>query len=136
MVLKVIIDTNFLLLPGNFGVDIFQEITDQANDVVKFIILQCVVIELEKLSVSKELNENQRLFANIGLKLLKQKNLKIEHCSNEHTDDAIIKKSLEFKKKGNSVAVATQDKQLTSRCLDLGVQVFALRQKKKVLLLK
>ena len=136
MVLKVIIDTNFLLIPGNFGVDIFQEITEQANDVVNFIILQSVVNELEKLSVSKELNENQRLFANIGLKLLKQKNLKIEHCSNEHTDDTIIKKSLEFKEKEISVAVATQDKQLVSRCLDLGVQVFALRQKKKVMLLK
>ena len=136
MVLKVIIDTNFLLIPGDFGVDIFQEITEQANNVVEFIILQKVIQELEDLCVNKDLNDKQRKSAKLGLALLKQKNLKIEHCSNEHTDDAIVKKSLEFKEKGDSVAIATQDKQLTSRCLNYGVQVFTLRQKKKVLLLK
>ncbi len=136
MVLKVIIDTNFLLIPGRFGVDIFQEIVENANDQVELITLQNVVLELENLAVSGELNQKEKAAAKLGLQLVKQKNLKIEQGSNEHTDNVILKKALEYQKQGFNSAIATVDKELISKATDRNVWVFALRQKKKVLLLK
>ncbi len=136
MVLKVIIDTNFLLIPGRFGVDIFQEIIENANDKVEFVIFQNVVSELEKLAVSIDLNTKEKAAAKLGLQLLKQKNLKIEQGSNEHTDDVLLHKALEYQKQGFNSAIATVDKELISKATNRNVWVFALRQKKKVLLLK
>jgi rRNA-processing protein FCF1 len=136
MVLKVIIDTNFLLIPSTLNVDVFEGIVSAANDSVELITLNLVVEELEILIASKELNLKDREAAKLALALLKQKNLKIEHCSNEHTDDAILKKALEFKQEGYSAAIATQDKELISRALSSKIQIFTLRQKKKILLLK
>ncbi len=134
--MKVIIDTNFLLLPGNLHIDIFQGILDAADDAIELIILQNVVDELQDLSTRESLSLKDRKSAGIGLSLIKQKNLKIEHGSNEHTDNVILMKALEFKKQGISSAIATIDKELISRALSSEVQVFALRQKKKILLLK
>ncbi len=136
MVLKVIIDTNFLLIPGRFGVDIFQEIVENADDQVELIILQNVISELDTLAISSELSAKEKAAAKLGLQLIKQKNLKIEQGSNEHTDDVILRKALEYQKQGFNSAIATVDKELISKATNRNVWVFALRQKKKVLLLK
>lgn len=136
MTFYVLLDTNFLLLPETLGIDVFTQIRETALDNYEFIILQSVLNELEKLQLDNAQSKKHRDAAKLGLQLIKQKNLKIEHCSNEHTDDALLKKALELKKQGNSVAIATQDKELTSRSLKVGIQIFALRQKKKILLLK
>lgn len=136
MVLKVIIDTNFLLIPATQNVDIFEGIVNAAGDSVELLTVDLVIEELELLVTSNDLKLKDREAAKLALALLKQKNLKIEHCSNEHTDDAILKKALEFKQESGSVAIATQDKELISRALSSGVQIFTLRQKKQVLLLK
>jgi rRNA-processing protein FCF1 len=135
MGLKVIVDTNFMLLPGTQGVDIFEGIQDAANDVIELIIFDRVIDELEELTTKQGLSLADRTASRMALALIKQKNLKIEHCSNEHTDDAILKKALEYKNQGLNVAIATQDKELISRVLASKMQVFALRQKKKILLL-
>jgi rRNA-processing protein FCF1 len=132
----VIIDTNFLLLPKTKKIDIFQEIRSAANCKIAYIILDSVVKELNKLKTDKNLKINKRVAAKVALELLKQKNLKIEQGSNEHTDDAILKKALELKKSGEKIAIATQDKNLISRALNQEIQIFALRQKKQILLLK
>ena len=111
MTLKVIIDTNFLLLPGNFNIDIFQDIKIEANRGVEFVILENVQKELEDLTKKANLKEKDKLSASIGLQLLKQKNLKIEHSSlNKHTDDVIIDRALEIKDLGIAVAIATIDR--------------------------
>jgi len=136
MTLKVIIDTNFLLIPGKFMIDIFEEIKNEARTDIELLTLDRVIEELEKLSNSKETKLKDRNAAKLGLALLKQKNLKIEHCSRQHTDDAIIEKALEFKDQGFFSAIATVDKELISRALSSKIWVFALRQKKKILLLK
>lgn len=136
MVFFVLMDTNFLLLPETLGIDVFNEIKETALDNYEFIILQSVYDELNKLCADDSQSKKHRDAAKLGLEIIKQKNLKIEHCSNEHTDDALLKKALELKKQGNSIAIATQDKELISRARKLGIQVFALRQKKKILLLK
>ncbi len=136
MVLKVIIDTNFLLMPATMNVDIFEGIVNAAEDSVELVTIDLVVEELEILIASADLTLKDREAAKLALALLKQKNLKIEHCSNEHTDNAILKKALEFKQENGSAAIATQDKELISRALSSNVQVFTLKQKKQILLLK
>ncbi len=44
---QVVIDTNFLLIPGQFGVDIFEELKKACDFPFKFGVMQSNVNELE-----------------------------------------------------------------------------------------
>lgn len=46
---KILLDTNFLMIPGNFGVDIFEEIQRICNFSYKLYIIDKTIDELEKL---------------------------------------------------------------------------------------
>ncbi len=67
---SVIVDTNALLLPGEFGVDIFAELGRLGY--VHAIIPRAVVSELERLSVNPSEAGRDRRAAALGLSVLEQ----------------------------------------------------------------
>jgi rRNA-processing protein FCF1 len=67
---SVIVDTNALLLPGEFGVDIFAELGRLGY--VHALIPRAVLTELERLSVSPGATGRERRAAALGRSLLEQ----------------------------------------------------------------
>jgi hypothetical protein len=120
--LKIILDTNFLMMPGQFKVDIFEEL-DKLNEQFELYITQGIKDELEKLTKIGKLKD--RTAAKVGLKLVhmkeKAKTLKMITVERDkYVDDNLV----ELTKKG--YIVATSDRELQLR---LGSYIY-LRQKK------
>ena len=79
-IIRVILDTNFLLIPGQFKVDIFDEIKKLMNCPYKMYIFKATFNELEKIASKKSKDSPN---AKIALKLIKQQNLKtLENSQN------------------------------------------------------
>lgn len=118
--MRVILDTNFFLLPAKFKVDIFAEL-DRIIDVkYELVTLEPVMRELRGLARGKG---KDGMAARVGLKLLEGK-VRVVKFKEKDADVAILK----FAKKGD--AVATLDAVLERRLLGLGRKVIYLRAKK------
>ena len=124
---KIILDTNFLLIPGLFKIDIFSEIKKIANFPYKIYIIDGTVGELRRIVEDKNAKVKDRTNAKIGLELIEAKNIsKIE--SKNNVDDAIV----DFSDK--ETIVATSDKELKRRLRKKGVRIINLRKKQYLVL--
>lgn len=124
----VILDTNFLLIPATFGVDIFSEIQRIYPLKHQFAVVGPTLAELE---IIKGRPGKQASAAKLALSLIKAKNINTLPTAVKHTDDAIVAVA---QKQGNCV-VATQDLALRSRLKKAGISVIVLRQKKYLMML-
>jgi len=127
---KVILDTNFLMIPGQFMVNIFAEIERIVTVPYQLCIIDKTIDELNKLIVLGK--KKERDAAKLGLALasahLKQKSLKIIASSSMYVDDVIVKES------NKKVFVATNDKELKRRVREKGASIITLKQKKYLIL--
>lgn len=118
---SVILDTNFFLIPGEFGVDIiaeFDRICDFSYSLVTF---DRVVGELEGLSKEKG---KVGVAAKLGLTILKNTNIKVlESASLELDVDGLI---VQNARPGEDI-VASQDKEVISRVREKGVWTISMR---------
>jgi len=129
----VILDTNFLLLPGSQGIDVFSEITFLVDELIELAIVESTNWELQNIidGLAKGKTKGSDKFnAKLGLILAKQKDLKVLKSSQITTfaDDAIV----EFVKEG--VFVATLDKGLQKRVIAKGGKVVFVKQGKKLVI--
>jgi rRNA-processing protein FCF1 len=126
---RVIIDTNFLLIPGQFRVDIFSEIERLMNEPFEMCVVDKSVGELNKLAAAGK--EADKFAAKLALVLIIQKNLKTLHSfgSKESVDDIIVKKA------DKDSFIATQDKALKERVKEKGAKIIGLRQQKYLVLM-
>lgn len=122
---KVIVDTNFLLIPIQFGVDIFDEIQRICNFEYELAVLDKSVKELNKIISGQE--GKQRHAAKLALSLIKAKKVKVIRTKSEKCVDDLL---AELSKEG--CVVATQDKLLKSR---LKKPLITLRQRKHLQLI-
>ena len=106
---KIILDTNFILIPFQFKVDIFSELERICHFSYKIYILDKSLDELKKLKYNK-----------LALELIKQKNIKVIKTKNSAYVDSQLKKL-------KNVIIATNDKKLIK---DLKVPIIILKQKK------
>ena len=121
---KILLDTNFLLIPHQFRVDIFMQIDSISTFQYKIFILDKTIEELKNI-VEKQKGKNKEA-AKIALKLIAIKNIGIiKTKGNEKTDDIV----LDIAAKDDYI-VATQDKDLKRRLINQNVSVIILRQKK------
>ena len=72
---RIILDTNFLLIPAQFKVDIFSEIQRIADFKYQLYILDKTITELKK--IQKEQRGKHKRAAKLGLDLIKKKKVKI-----------------------------------------------------------
>jgi len=120
----ILLDTNFLLIPFQFKVDIFTQIDKISAFKYKISIVDKTLDELNHI-IKKQKGKNKDA-AKIALKLLTVKKIKvIKSDNNLKTDDVILDKALK-----NGFIVATQDKDLKRRLINQGCSVIVLKQKK------
>lgn len=130
MTLTVVVDTNFMTVPVESGVDVFSEIERLVEVKVRFVILTSVVQEIES-----KLSEVSHRGGAAKFRVAKALLNRCEVIPSESTpgslsvDDQILRYA-------SSVggAIATNDRQLRTRARTLGIQVFTLRAKKRVML--
>ena len=113
----VLFDTNMLLVPKQFGIDVFSEVDRLVPGNEKATITQ-VVHELE--------NVNDRRAANVGLELVKRYALRIIPATGK-ADDALIDVAIKER-----AVVCTNDRELKERCAEKGVKIIFMRGKKKL----
>ena len=113
--MKAILDTNFLMLPHQFGVDIFELLK-----YYELATMSACVGELKKLGRKKTRDGKAAL---IALKLIKENNIETIK-SGENCDKAVLNYAIR-----ENCAVATNDKELIKALKNKGIKVIRLRQK-------
>ncbi len=120
---KIIIDTNFLLIPYQFKVDIFSEISRVCSFSYELYIVDKTIQELEKI-VNKQTGKNRKAAA-LGMIFLGQR-IKGRIKAGELTvDEAILKQA----SKSKGCIVATQDAELKRKLKKKGVSLIVLKNK-------
>jgi len=122
---KVILDSNFLMIPFQFNLDVFQEIEFLLQKKVDFIVPSAVKSELTALSARGGEGAAE---ASLALQLASRcRVVEVTLETNETVDDAIVKASQKL-----SAVVATNDIELKNRLKLLKVPVVYLRDKSKL----
>jgi uncharacterized protein len=123
---KVLCDTNFLLIPIRFGVDIFTESSEAVNDIVDFYVSSKVIEEIELLKIGAKPSFEKEL--NFALKMAEYCNVILDESAFP-VDDSLIS----LAKKENMV-IGTTDKILRKKARKANVKVIYLRQKRRLVL--
>jgi rRNA-processing protein FCF1 len=123
---KILCDTNFLLLPLRFGVDVFNEVNDVLNDIVEFYVSSKVLNEINLLRKKAKPRLNKELL--FALKMTEQCKI-IQDDSKLLVDDSLV----ELAKK-NFMVIGTTDSRLRKKARAEGIRVIYLRQKRYLVL--
>jgi len=119
---RFLLDTNFFLIPGQFKVDVFEQLYKFGTG--HFYTINLVIDELKRLAKSRNRNAAH---ARIALYLVKKQGVKILHARGKNTDAAIKR----FAGNGYYI-VCTQDRELIKALKKKKVPVITLRQKKYI----
>jgi len=124
--MKVILDSNFLFIPSQFQVDIFEELSKLLNQRFDPIILSPTRMEL--LKKAKRSSPKMRKRACLALELAEKCRLvDVEQYGEETPDDVIVRVAAEWK-----CPVATNDRMVRKRLRNISVPVISLRQKSRL----
>ncbi len=126
--LRVVLDSNFLFVPSQFQVDVFEDLAKLLNQRFESIILSSTLREIRGLTESKSSKEQKQ--ALLALKLAEKcRIVPVEKGLGESYDDVIVRLASEWKS-----PVATNDRELRRRLRSLGLPVIFLRQKRRLIL--
>src|SRR3989338_6523600 len=108
---KIILDTNFLLIPAQFKVDIFSEIRRICDFSYEIAVVQETVAELKGIASSKMSSGKNKKASKLALKLLRAFKVKILNNRKlyKRADEAILAIA------DKNSCVATQDRELKRR---------------------
>lgn len=124
--IKVIFDSNFLFIPSQFRLDIFEELTNLLSQRFEPILLSPTHREL--LKIAEKGSPKMRKQASLALKLAEKCRLiHVEKCLEETYDDVIVRVAAEWR-----CPVATNDRELRKRLRSRGVPVIFLRQRRRL----
>ena len=116
---KVVLDTNFLMIPGQLKVDIFQELQKGLYFPFELYCASGSIKELEKLAQEGKMVD--RRAAKVALQMVSKYGIKLIDTGDQHVDDALVKL-------GDDYIIATQDTGLKRRL----TKYVYLRQKKYI----
>ena len=123
---KLLVDTNFLLIPVRFKVDIFIESQNAVNDVIEFYVSSRVMDEIQILkerskgAFVRELKLAERLAENCTV---------IKDDSRTRVDQSLINLATR-----EGMMIGTADSELRQNARKAGVKVVYLRQKRYLVL--
>jgi len=122
---RVILDSNFLMIPIHFHIDIFRELDELLNQKVETVIPSPVYEEIQRIARGKSKLAKE---AKLALKIAeKSEVLEVKLGPGESTDDLITRLAREW-----GCLVATNDRELRRRLRSLMVPVIYLRQKSRL----
>jgi rRNA-processing protein FCF1 len=124
--IKIILDSNALFVPLQFGIDIFEELKELLKTRFEPVVLSPILQELRKLA--EEGSPKMRKDASVALSLVEKCTVaKLANDSTDHPDDAIVKAASEWR-----CPVFTNDRELRKKLRDINVPVIYVRQKSRL----
>ena len=125
MIKKILLDTNFIMIPAQFKVDIYSEIERICDFKYELYVLDKTLSELE--NIIKTQKGRQKAAARLAKAILEAKKPKtLKTTSKDYVDNIILGLK--------GFIVATLDRELRSRLKKNGVATIVLRQKKYLML--
>ena len=122
---KILLDTNFILIPAQFKVDIYTEIKRIMTVPYELYVLDKTLTELDVIiETSRGRNKASAKLAKAILEARKPKTLKT--TSKDYVDKLILGLT--------GYIVATQDRELRAELKRKGIKTIVLRQKKYLIL--
>lgn len=126
LALRVILDSNFLFIPFQFQMDIFEGLKRLLNRKFEPVILSPTYKELQKLA--EKGSPKLRRQALLALELAERcRVIEVERRPEETNDDVIVRVARKW-----GCPVATNDRTLKRRLRDMKVAVIYLRQKSRL----
>ena len=122
---RIILDTNFLLIPAQFNLDIISELQRICDFQYEICIIDKTIDELD--TIIKDQKQKARLAAQLAKKLINIHNFTILETNKTHADDLLVK----FAEQG--AIIATQDKGLKDRLKEKEYKTITMRQKKHLI---
>ncbi len=123
---KILLDTNFIMIPAQFNVDIYSEIDRICLEPYELYVLDKSIVELK--NIIKGQKGRSREAAKLALAILRAKKPKVLKITSKHHVDRII---LDLE----GYTVATQDTALKKALKAKSVEIITLRQKKHLVML-
>lgn len=124
MVTKIILDTNFLLIPFTLKVDIFEEIRRIIHDQYHISIIDKTLDELKDIMENQTGKNKQAAKFALAIIAKKRPHMIITGKNNNNVDMEIINLL-----KNHDYIIATQDKELKALLKKLNKKIIVLRQK-------
>jgi rRNA-processing protein FCF1 len=123
MPIKIILDSNFLLVPFQFGVNIFEAIEDLLDRNIEFIVLPQILEEVKR--IADGMDDDSR-GARLALKLIGErcKVLDLEGIEGLDVDESIVRAAVKL-----GAAVATNDRELRRKLRSKGIPTIFLRER-------
>ena len=133
----IVIDSNFILLPFQFKIDYLNEIRNNLEGNLKFVIFQQILNELEAKKKRESKSTKFIRLLNSGLLYLENNKNKYNFDfvndikqEEETTDDYLIRKITQLKDRYQTVFLATNDSELRRKARLSSINTIFLRQKK------
>ena len=133
----IVIDSNFILLPFQFKIDYLNEIRNNLEGNLKFVIFQQILYELEAKKKREPKSTKFIRLLNSGLLYLEKNKGKYEidlvddiKQENETTDDYLLRKATKLREEFQTVFLATNDSELRRKARLSSINTIFLRQKK------
>ncbi len=124
---RVLLDTNALLMPAQFGIDLYDELMGLFGD-FEPITLEEVVGELSGLARGRG---RDAAAARVGLAMARRSTVVPSGSAAEHVDDRVI----EYARRERCIVV-TNDRELRNALLREGIGVVAMRRARTLELLR
>jgi len=125
-VIRVILDSNFLFVPSQFKMDIFEELMKLLNQRFEPVLLSTTHNEL--LTMAEKGAPSRRKHAALALKLAEKcKVVNVEKGWEETNDDVILRIAADWRS-----PVATNDRELRRKLRTLNIPVIFLRGKSRL----
>jgi len=122
---RVILDSNFLMMPIQFHIDVFRELDELLNQKVETVTPSPVYEEIKRIACGKSKLAKE---AKLALKIAEKSEVfEVKLGPGESTDDLIVRLASEW-----GCLVATNDRELRRKLRDLTVPVIYLRQKSRL----
>jgi len=123
---KIILDSNFLLVPAQLKIDVFEGLMNLLNRNYESIVLSTTIDELRSLMTKG--SPKLRKQAEMALKLAEKCDLiNVDRRRGETNDDVIIRVAKQMK-----CLVATNDSELKKRLRNISAPVVYVRQKSRL----
>jgi rRNA-processing protein FCF1 len=124
--LKVILDSNFLFVPAQFKIDVFEGLTNLLNKRFEPILLSATYQELK--TMAEKGAPKRRKQASLALKLAEKcRVIDVEKEAGETNDDVVLRIASQWKS-----PVATNDLELRRKLRNRDVPVIFLRGKNRL----
>jgi len=124
---KVLLDANALMMPVQFGIDIYEELRDLFGD-YEAVTLEEIVAELERLTFGRG---KDAAAARVGLAMAGHSAVVPSGSDKDYVDDRVIQYA-----EREGCIVVTNDRGLRNALLDRGIGVVSMRKQKKLELIR